>query len=174
VSRVSPLRPEARAAAAPGPPALGSPAFEPGPSAFEPGPPAFEPGPSVPTYSEPEDLSVGGGDRDDEPPLPDEARDRALAANTAPTRPVDARPGGILHVRFRQAAGTDRLVGAMEEVRALLRARPGGTPVVLHLPQGGGRTALPMELRTRVAYDAELLAELDRRLGDGVVELSLA
>ncbi|MBF6606360.1 MAG: DNA polymerase III subunit alpha [Chloroflexi bacterium] len=155
VSRVSPLRPEARAEAAPVPS-------------------AFEPGPSVPTYSEPEDLAVVGGDRDDEPPLPDEARDRALAANTAPTRPVDARPGGILHVRFRQAAGTDRLVGAMEEVRALLRARPGGTPVVLHLPQGGGRTALPMELRTRVAYDAELLAELDRRLGDGVVELSLA
>jgi len=112
--------------------------------------------------------------QDDEPPLPDELRDRALAADAAPTRPIDAPPGGVLHVRFRPTAGTERLVGAMEQVRTLLRDRPGGTAVVLHLPQGGGRTALPMELRTRVAYDAELLAELDRRLGDGVVELNLA
>ncbi|MHB8398723.1 MAG: DNA polymerase III subunit alpha [Candidatus Limnocylindrales bacterium] len=113
-------------------------------------------------------------EQDDEPPLPDELRDQALAADAAPTRPIDAPPGGVLHVRFRPTAGTERLVGAMEEVRTLLRDRPGGTAVVLHLPQGGGRTALPMELRTRVAYDAELLAELDRRLGDGVVEFNLA
>jgi hypothetical protein len=31
-----------------------------------------------------------------------------------------------------------------------------------------------MELRRGVAYDAELLAEVQRRLGDGLVELRLA
>jgi hypothetical protein len=31
-----------------------------------------------------------------------------------------------------------------------------------------------MELRRGVAYDAELLAEVRRRLGDGIVELSLS
>ena len=31
-----------------------------------------------------------------------------------------------------------------------------------------------MELRRGVAYDAELLAEVRRRLGDGLVELRLA
>ena len=37
-----------------------------------------------------------------------------------------------------------------------------------------GGEALPMELRRGVAYDAELLAEVHRRLGDGLVELRLA
>jgi hypothetical protein len=31
-----------------------------------------------------------------------------------------------------------------------------------------------MELRRGVAYDAELLAEVNRRLGEGIVELRLA
>jgi hypothetical protein len=31
-----------------------------------------------------------------------------------------------------------------------------------------------MELRRGVAYDAELLAEIQRRLGTGIVELQLA
>jgi hypothetical protein len=62
----------------------------------------------------------------------------------------------------------------MEEVRTLLRSRPGGTRVVLHVPQGGGRDALPMELRVGVAYDADLLGEVGRRLGSGLVELRLA
>ena len=88
--------------------------------------------------------------------------------------PWPRSPGGILHVRFNQDAGTDRLVGAMEEVRSLLRARPGATRVVLHVPQGGGRDALPMELRLGVAYDADLLGEVGRRLGAGLVDLRLA
>ena len=115
-----------------------------------------------------------GADRDDEPPLPDEARQRATGATAAPTAPTEATATNVLHVRFRPAAGTDRLVGAMEEVRSVLRGRPGVTRVVLHLPQGSGRETLPMELRTRVAYDADLLAELSRRLGEGIVELQLA
>jgi hypothetical protein len=62
----------------------------------------------------------------------------------------------------------------METVKQLLRDRPGGTRVVIHVPTPGGGRALPMELRWGVAYDAELLAEVRRQLGDGLVELKLA
>jgi hypothetical protein len=61
----------------------------------------------------------------------------------------------------------------MEAVQALLRDRPGATKVVIHVPAPGG-SALPMELRWGVAYDAELLAEVRRRLGDELVDLRLA
>ena len=37
-----------------------------------------------------------------------------------------------------------------------------------------GGQALPMELRWGVAYDAELLAEVRRQLGEGLVEMRLA
>jgi OB-fold nucleic acid binding domain len=151
VEYVSPLRAEARSAV---------------------GPP-IAPAEPIPTYDEPPDLAAAMGERDDEPPLPDEARLRASGASAAPTAPTEATSDRILHVRFLHAAGTDRLVGAMEEVRMLLRARPGVTRVVLHLPQSGGHEPLPMELRTRVAYDAELLAEMSR-LGNGIVDLQLA
>jgi hypothetical protein len=80
----------------------------------------------------------------------------------------------VLHVRFEGTAGPDRLVRAMETVKLLLKDRPGGTKVVLHVPAPGGGQALPMELRWGVAYDAELLAEVRRQLGDGLVELRLA
>jgi DNA polymerase-3 subunit alpha len=161
VAYVSPLRPEARRPAAPD--------AEPGAGIAR----GIEPAEPVPTYSEPPGLSVGA-ERDDEPPLPDDERRRATAATTAATTPLDAGPGGVLHVRFNQDAATDRLVGAMEEIRGLLRARPGATRVVLHVPQGGGRDALPMELRVGVAYDADLLGEVSRRLEAGLIELRLA
>jgi hypothetical protein len=61
----------------------------------------------------------------------------------------------------------------MEAFKGLLRDRPGATRVVLHVPPSAGGGALPMELRRRVAYDVELLAEVRRRLGEGVVELDL-
>jgi hypothetical protein len=61
----------------------------------------------------------------------------------------------------------------METIRALVRERPGETKVVVHVPAPGG-AALPMELKEPVAYDAELLAEVQRRLGEGLVELTLA
>ena len=63
------------------------------------------------------------------------------------------------------------MVGAMEAFRAVMRDRPGTTRVVIHVPGPGGGE---MELRRGVAYDAELLAEVRRRLGDGLVELRLA
>jgi hypothetical protein len=59
----------------------------------------------------------------------------------------------------------------MESFRAVMRERPGPTRVVVHVPAPGG-SALPLELRG-VMYDAELLAEVRRRLGDGIVDLSL-
>jgi hypothetical protein len=61
----------------------------------------------------------------------------------------------------------------MEAFRQLIRSHPGATRVVIHVPGGRSGTALPMELRTGVAYDAELLAEVRRRLGPSAVDLSL-
>lgn len=170
VPYVSPLRAEARpdARLEPRPDPAVVPAVQPA------GGNGIVPGEPVPTYREPDDMYVGDAGDDDEPALPDEARGRVLRATRAPTVPTDPSLDRVLHVRFSRAAETDRLVGAMEEVRAVLRARPGVTRVVLHLPQEGTRESLPMELRTRVAYDAELLAEVSRRLGEGVVDLQLA
>ena len=117
-------------------------------------------------------LDAGLADRDEEPALPDEARARAASESAAPTNQVESQPDQILHVRFGGAA-SDRLVLAMETFHALLRERPGATRVVLHVPAPSGGTALPMELSRRVAYDAELLAEVRRRLGEGLVGLTL-
>jgi hypothetical protein len=109
----------------------------------------------------------------EEPPLPDEARAVAARASTAPTAPLEAHPSGILNVRFTRSADTARIVLAMEELRAMLKERPGATRVVFHLP-GPGSSTLPMEVRTGVAYDAELLADVQRRLGEGLVRLELS
>jgi hypothetical protein len=109
----------------------------------------------------------------EEPPLPDEARAVAARASAAPTAPLEAPVSGILNVRFTRGADTARIVLAMEELRAMLKGRPGATRVVFHLPQTGGAT-LPMEVRGGVAYDAELLAEVTRRLGEGLVRLDLS
>jgi hypothetical protein len=61
----------------------------------------------------------------------------------------------------------------MESLHQVLRERPGETSVIVHVPGPGG-ALLPMPLRTPVAYDAELLAEIHRRLGAGIVDLTLA
>ena len=179
VLRVSPLRPEARSPEFLGP--YGT-AVEPaGNVAVLTATPAptsvaapIAPAEPVPTYLEPAGVIPGGGDRDDEPPLPDEATQGLLGRTAAATVPVEAAPGRILHVHLSPTAGTERLVGAMEEVRSLLRERPGQTRVVVHLPQGSGQDDLPMELRNGVAYDADLLAELSRRLATGIADLRLA
>ena len=93
----------------------------------------------------------------------------------APTPPVDAVARRRSSTsRFAAGAGTDRVVGAMEAFKGLLVERPGATRVVLHVPAPSGGASLPMELRRGVAYDAELLAEVRRRLGEGIVELSLS
>ena len=109
-------------------------------------------------------------DESDEPPLPDEARARAARADAAPTQPMNSA-GGVLHVRFK-GGGSERLLEAMRVFRELIRQRPGETPVLVHV-EVSGSSALPMALKP-VAYDGELLAEIRRRLGDGVVELSLS
>jgi hypothetical protein len=106
----------------------------------------------------------------DEPAVPDEARARIVADATADV-PTDAGPNTVLHVKFAAVAPNDRVVGAMETFRSVLRDRPGETRVVIHIPGPGGG---PMELRRGVAYDAELLAEIRRRLGEGIVEIHLA
>jgi hypothetical protein len=61
----------------------------------------------------------------------------------------------------------------MEAFKALLRDHPGATRVVIHVPTPGGGDTLPMELRRGVAYDTELVAEVRRRLGDGLIDLRL-
>jgi hypothetical protein len=134
-------------------------------------PPIAPPEP-VSTYREPDGLNAAGTDEHDEPPLPEEARAAAVSAAHAPSTALEAGPDQVLHVRFARGAGTERVVDAMQAFRALLRERPGATRVVVHVPAPGG-SALPMELKG-VAYDAELLAEVRRRLGDGIVDLALA
>jgi hypothetical protein len=112
-------------------------------------------------------------DGHDEPAVPDEARAKIVADATAET-PVDAGPNTVLHVKFASIAPSDRVIGAMETFKSVLRDRPGETRVIIHVPGPGGGLPLPMELRRGVAYDAELLAEIRRRLGDGLVEIHLA
>jgi len=142
------------------------------PVAVGPGPgPTPRPPEPVATYSEPPGLTAAGADSPDEPPLPDEQRSVAAAAAQAPSRPMEASPGAVLNVRFARAAGTDRVVSAMQAFKTVLRERPGGTRVVVHVPAPGG-SALPMELRG-VAYDSELVAEVQRRVGEGVIDLQL-
>ncbi len=134
--------------------------------------PVIAPAEPVSTY--PETSGVAGRpDRDEEPSVPDEARAR-IVADASADAPVDAGPDTTLHVRFAGHAATDRVVGAMETIKTVLRAHPGATRVIIHIPSSNPGTALPMELRRGVAYDAELLAEVRRRLGDGLVELRLA
>ncbi|HVA84869.1 MAG TPA: DNA polymerase III subunit alpha [Candidatus Saccharimonadales bacterium] len=132
--------------------------------------PRIQPGEPVPTYREPGGVAGAGRDRDEEPPLPDEARNLAVADATAASSPLEAGPGSELHVRFNSGASFDRTVAAMETFKSLLKGHPGSTPVFVHLPAVGG---LAMQLRG-VAYDAELVAEVQRRLGSDLVELSLA
>jgi DNA polymerase III subunit alpha len=165
---VSPLRPEFRRVAAPPDTATTSAVA----TAAQPA--AIAPAEPIPTYQEPPGLERIAPDDDLEPALPDEARDRAALAARAPTPPVDAPATAILHVTFASSAGTDRVVGAMEAFKGLLTERPGPTRVVLHVPAPSGGASLPMELRRGVAYDSELLAEVRRRLGEGIVELSLS
>ena len=81
-----------------------------------------------------------GPDQDDEPSVPDEARARIVADATADA-PTDAGPETILHVRFAGSAPPDRVVGAMEAFKAVLRDRPGATRVVIHVPAPGGGAA---------------------------------
>jgi hypothetical protein len=108
----------------------------------------------------------------DEPPLPDDVARALPTSPSAPTPALDASPAARLHVRFARF-DQDRLVSVFEEVARALRGRPGGTPVVLHIPLGAGQEET-MEARYRVAYDPELLAEIGRRVDPALVTLELA
>jgi hypothetical protein len=79
----------------------------------------------------------------------------------------------VLNVRFTRGADTARIVLAMGELRAVLKERPGSTRVVFHIPTEKGTTQ-PMEIRGGVAYDTELLSEVNRRLGEGLVRLEVS
>ena len=166
---VSPLRPEATVSPLRTGPRPSPVAARPSSAAL----PRIAPAEPVPLYPESPFVPQDEG-RDDEPPIPDEPRLRLVTEALASTPPAEADPSQVLHVRFATASGAERIVSAMETVRAILRSRPGETRVVIHVPQGSGRDPLPMELRTGVAYDAELLAEVRRRLEEGIVELQLA
>ena len=156
---VSPLRGDVPGEASGGPPPA-------------PLPPIAPPEP-VPTYLAASAAGPLDADRDTEPAVPDEARHR-IVDPVGVSAPLDARTDAILHVRFARSAAPDRLISAMEAFKALLRDRPGETKVVIHVPGPSGGEPRPMELRRGVAYDAELLAEVRRRLGEGVVDLQLA
>jgi hypothetical protein len=136
----------------------------------DPSLPRVAPATPVPTYVEPTDLAALGPEQD-EPALPDEARAVEAAAQEAPSRPLELTAGAVLHVRFVRAASSERVVAAMETLLAVRRERPGSTPMVVHVPAPGGRTE-EFPLRG-IAYDAELLSEVRRRIGDGVIELGL-
>ncbi len=133
--------------------------------------PPIAPAEPIPTYAEPGVAPAADVDDHEEPALPDEARAREVAKAAAATPPLDVGSGRVLHVRFA-GASADRLLDAMRSFREVIRQRPGETRVLVHVDVAGS-SGLPIELKP-VAYDAELLSEVRRRLGEGVVELSLA
>jgi hypothetical protein len=135
--------------------------------------PPIAPAEPISAHVDPPGGVAGADERDDQPAVPDEARSRIVAGATADA-PQDAGPGTVLHVRFADSAPADRVVGAMEALKAVMRDRPGETRVIIHLPTPSGGGALPMELRRGVAYDVELLSEVRRRFGEGLMELRLS
>jgi DNA polymerase-3 subunit alpha len=107
-----------------------------------------------------EGLAPNGSD---EPPLPDEVGADIVRAAEASTAPLEAGPDQVLHIRFASAPN-DRIVAAFGDLRGVIKSRPGSTPVVLHIPAGGSKEQ-EMRLGTGIAYDADLVAEVDRRFG---------
>jgi hypothetical protein len=134
-------------------------------------PPRSAPG-AVMAPSEPSSVYALAPDGGDDPPWPDEALARLSAQDSATTLPVEASPGQVFHVRFRSAPA-ELVVQALETLRDIFRVRPGNTAVVLHLRDGGGHER-EMRLPREIAYDAELLADVRRRLGEDLVELTVA
>jgi hypothetical protein len=135
-------------------------------------PPTELPEPSgVAPLAEADDEPPPLAEADDEPPLPEEAHAAVASAAAASTVPVEAGPDQTLHIRFADAPD-ERIVAAFAEIRTLIKARPGATPVVLHIPAGPGRSR-EMRLGIGIAYDADLVAEVGRSFGS-LIELHLA
>jgi DNA polymerase III subunit alpha len=174
--RASSSRPPGRPQSAPRPPGppLPAPVPEPAPLPHAPSPDSFgsfEPFEPLSGLAAPPAFEALAPDGSDEPPLPDDASAAVVRAAVAVTAPVEAGPDQVLHVRFAPASD-DAIVAAFGQLKALITSRPGGTPVVLHIPAGSGRTH-EMRLGAGIAYDADLLAEVDRRF-DGLLRLALA
>ena len=135
--------------------------------------PRIEPSEPITTYFE-SPRAPADSHEDDEPAVPDEARARIIADASAST-PLDAGPDAILHVRFSAEAPPPIAWSVRwspsKQSCAIVRAARGSS---IHLPAPAGGPALPMELRRGVAYDAELFADIRRRVGAGIVDLSLA
>ncbi|HSH22300.1 MAG TPA: OB-fold nucleic acid binding domain-containing protein, partial [Candidatus Caenarcaniphilales bacterium] len=129
------------------------------------------PSPMPAAVAEPESVALLGADASEEPPLPDELGRQIAAHNEAPTTPVQATAGQSLHIRFLPAA-QEQVVRGFETLREIIHEHPGETPIVLRIPAGPGREQR-MELRRGVAYDAELLASIRRRVGESLVEVTL-
>ena len=120
----------------------------------------------------PEPQSLNGLGESDEPPFPAEAWQPMARSAAAPTSTTVARHDQALHVRFGSAA-PDTLAAAFESLKVILREHPGETAVVVELPAArGANQAMP--LRSGVAYDSELLAAIERRLGAGLVHVELS
>ena len=109
--------------------------------------------------------------------------DAAVAVEASPAEPlvgamsnpdpVEIPAGAVLHIKFKARQSVEETIRAMEIVKGELRARPGGTRVVVHIPQAGGAQLLPMEQRNGVAWDAGLPAILRDRVGGDGIELEL-
>lgn len=96
-----------------------------------------------------------------------------LAGAMSNPDPAEIPAGAVLHIKFKARQSVEETIRAMEIVKGELRARPGGTRVVVHIPQGGGAQLLPMEQRNGVAWDAGLPAILRDRVGGDGIELEL-
>ena len=98
-----------------------------------------EAGPLLIAAPEPGSLGSLAAEGSEEPPLPEEAGVEMAQAAGRATTPHEAGSGQSLHVHFG-IAPDERIVAAFTELRALIRERPGVTPVGLHIPAGTGRT----------------------------------
>ena len=89
------------------------------------------------------------------------------------TAVLEAPPGAALHIRFTAGQSVEETIRAMEVVKSELRARPGGTKVVVYIPQAGGAQQLPMEIRTGVAWDPSFPAAIRGRVGAAAIRFDL-
>ncbi len=134
----------------------------------------------IPVGMVPEGIETSG------PLMPERAPaefDAAVAVEAPPAEPlvgamsnpdpVEIPAGAVLHIKFKARQSVEETIRAMEIVKGELRARPGATRVVVHIPQAGGAQLLPMEQRSGVAWDAGLPAILRDRVGGDGIELEL-
>ena len=96
-----------------------------------------------------------------------------IPQSEASADPVEAPLGAALHIRFIAGQSVEETIRAMEVVKSELRARPGGTKVVVYIPQAGGAQQLPMEIRTGVAWDPSFPAAIRGRVGAAAVRFDL-